>query len=108
MAGAHHARGPIRRCLELSDARRDPARLAGEDHRTAADKLRKLCSTNKLDGGGIKHFAWLIQHKTPIAYGDEPIDDNKVKIARDKALQFHAWVYRTFPALARSEGGEPS
>jgi hypothetical protein len=80
------------------------SRSKGEDHRTAAAELAKMCGELKVANlQGIEHFRWLLKKKTSIAYGNERISDSDLKLSVDKATRFLDWAYRQFKEVLRSE-----
>jgi len=54
--------------------------------------LRKACTSAKIDRQGVTHFQRLITAKTDISYGDEQVDDERVKALCITAERFQAWV----------------
>lgn len=64
-------------------------RSKAEDHSAAARDLEQVCGELKIEkASGVRHFLFLLNRKTGIAYGDQRIDDNKVKSAIDRAEKF--------------------
>ncbi|HEY2585607.1 MAG TPA: hypothetical protein VGI81_07580 [Tepidisphaeraceae bacterium] len=78
-----------------------------QDHRAASALLEKLCHARRVDGSGLKHLVWLLARKTNFAYGDRRVDRSEVKAAVLMAERFQAWVYRTFPEVAREDQSSP-
>jgi len=79
------------------------ARSKAQDHLTASKPLDRLCHARKLDRSGMRHFLWLIQNKSRFAYEDNANIHHDIKYAAVTAERFRAWVYRTFPEVARED-----
>lgn len=78
-----------------------------QDHRTAAIFLEKLCNSRRADRSGLKHLIWLLARKTDFSYGEQRFNQSEVKSAVLTAERFQAWIYRTFPEVAREDQPNP-
>jgi hypothetical protein len=74
---------------------------AADDHGEAARRLRGFCSAKQIPPNGVKHFEWLLSHKTRFSYEDRYVDDADLLLARVKMDQFFAWASRAFPEVVR-------
>lgn len=72
-----------------------------DDHAAAARALRKWCSSNELQGAGVKHFDWLLGRKNRFSYEKSRVDAGDFEKAKVKMDQFFAWGFRTFPHVAQ-------
>ena len=73
-----------------------------DDHMQAAKELDRLRKANGVkNANGIAHLSWLLSHKSAVAYQHDRIDDNSVRLAREKAERFNAWAYNHFKEILR-------
>jgi len=72
-----------------------------EDHREAAQQLRRLCGRLKADNTGVSHLTWLLSRKDAFAYREHRVDRNDIETACTHAERFEAWVARTFQEVVR-------
>ena len=75
-------------------------RSKDEDHRTAAQKMRRLCGRLQIDSDGVLHFIKLAKQKSLFSYGDQRLDHNKIKAAVVHLERFTSWALQSFPLLA--------
>jgi hypothetical protein len=67
--------------------------LAGDDHRSAAEKLRSLLNDRKYgDLTGLGHLQFLIARKSRVAYGSQEVDLRKCQQLANKAERFARWA----------------
>lgn len=69
-------------------------RPRGENHAQAVAALKRACTEAKVDPQGIDHFRRLVSAKTAISYGDQSIDNERVRAFCVTAERFQVWAER--------------
>ena len=68
-------------------------RLTGDNHQQATKSLRRLLAVDETtDQEGLRHFEYLVSHKSQIAYGDERLTENELRRLIIKAERFAKWA----------------
>lgn len=69
-------------------------RVKYEDHKRAADHIRRICGTCSIDADGVSHFEALLGSKNAFAYDETVIRDSAAQKALTHALRFETWALR--------------
>ncbi len=72
-------------------------------HSAAVKATRDVCLERKVDTGGLKHLADLINNKSAVSYGNQEVTSEKAAALALAARRFEAWMYKICKELAQWE-----
>lgn len=66
----------------------------GQDHSQAVTAIKKECARAKIKPEGVTHLNTLVREKTNVSYGENRVEDGRIKALCITAERFQAWAER--------------
>ena len=73
--------------------------LKGKDHRASVRATEAQCRLRKLQADGVRHLSTLVQNKSAVSYGDEPVTQKQALALAEAAKRFEAWTFKNCKEL---------